>query len=209
MRGEDRCNPWPATAPPAALAGHGTAVAAQFTLTEGLPAAGLAVISMALAGAARRAGAAAAARAAIVAGLAAALVSLAQFLLGIALAGASGPAAAHALYGAVNQLDGIKMFLLAIVGLAGAASAVLPRWLRYTGIALAAAMICSGVPYLLLWSGGAAAAYVSGPLLLLFITGSGIALGASNPAWSPGTHHPAVAAGLPATAPGSPPSRAP
>ena len=55
----------------------------------------------------------------------------------------------------MNQLDGIKMFLLAIVGLAGAASAVLPRWLRYTGIALAVAMVCSGVPYLLLWSGGA------------------------------------------------------
>ncbi len=165
----------------AALAGHGTAVAAQFTLTEGLPAVGLAVVSMALARAARRSGAATAARAALVAGLAAALVSLVQFLFGIALASASGPGTAHALYGAVNQLDGIKMFLLAIVGLAGAASPVLPRWLRYTGVALAVALVCSGVPYLLLWSGGAAAAYVSGPLLLLFITGSGIALGGSAP----------------------------
>ena len=161
----------------AALAGHGTAVAAQFTLTEGLPAAGLAVVSMALARAASRSGAAAAARAAFVAGLAAALVSLVQFLLGMALASASGPGTAHALYDAVNRLDGIKMFLLAIVGLAGAASAVLPRWLRWTGIALAVALVCSGVPYLLLWSGGAVLAYVSGPLLLLFITGSGIALG--------------------------------
>ena len=166
----------------AALAGHGTAVAAQFTLTEGLPAAGLAVVSMALARAASRSGAAAAARAAFVAGLAAALVSLVQFLLGMALATASGPGTAHALYDAVNRLDGIKMFLLAIVGLAGAASAVLPRWLRWTGIALAAALVCSGVPYLLLWSGGAVLAYVSGPLLLLFITGSGIALGRLAPA---------------------------
>ena len=99
----------------AALAGHGTAVAAQFTLTEGLPAAGLAVVSMALARAASRSGAAAAARAAFVAGLAAALVSLVQFLLGMALATASGPGTAHALYDAVNRLDGIKMFLLAIV----------------------------------------------------------------------------------------------
>jgi hypothetical protein len=161
----------------AALAGHGAAVAAQFTLTEGLPAAGLAVVSLALARAARRSGAAGAARVALVAGLAAALVSLVQFLLGIVLAGTTGAGTAHALYGAVNQLDGIKMFLLAILGLAGAASPVLPRWLRYTGIALAVALVCSGVPYLLLWSGGAAAAYVSGPLLLLFITGSGIALG--------------------------------
>ena len=36
----------------AALAGHGTAVAAQFAVTEGLPAAGLAIISVALARAA-------------------------------------------------------------------------------------------------------------------------------------------------------------
>ena len=165
----------------AALAGHGSAVAAQFTLTEGLPAAGLAVVSVALARAARRSGAAAAARAALVAGLAAALVSLVQFVLGMALAGASGPGTEHALYDAVNRLDGIKMFLLASVGLAGAASAVLPRWLRYTGIALAVALVCSGVPYLLLWSGGAVLAYVSGPLLLLFITGSGIALGRLAP----------------------------
>ena len=161
----------------AALAGHGMAVAAQFTLTEGLPAAGLAVVSIALARAARRSGAAVAARAVLVAGLAAALVSLVQFLLGIALASASGRGTVHDLYGAVNQLDGIKMLLLAIMALAGAACAVLPRWLRYTGVALAVALVCSGVPYLLLWSGGAAAAYVSGPLLLLFITGSGIALG--------------------------------
>jgi hypothetical protein len=139
----------------AALAGHGSAVAAQFTLTEGLPAVGLAVVSMALARAARRSGAAAAARAALVAGLVAALVSLVQFVFGMALAGASGPGTEHALYDAVNRLDGIKMFLLASVGLAGAASAVLPRWLRYTGIALAVALVCSGVPYLLLWSGDA------------------------------------------------------
>jgi hypothetical protein len=37
----------------AALAGHGTAVTAQFALTEGLPAAGLASISIALARAAQ------------------------------------------------------------------------------------------------------------------------------------------------------------
>ena len=43
----------------AAFAGHETAVAAQFALTEGLPAAGLASIAIALARAARRSGAAA------------------------------------------------------------------------------------------------------------------------------------------------------
>ena len=68
----------------AALAGHGTALAAQFALTEGLPAAGLAIVSIALARAARRSGAAAAARFACIAGVAAAVISLAQFVLGMA-----------------------------------------------------------------------------------------------------------------------------
>ena len=163
----------------AALAGHGTAVATQFALTEGLPAIGLAVVSVALARAARRSGAAAAARFALGAGVAAALISLVQFVLGLVLAGMSAPGTAGMLYEAVNRLDGVKMFALAILGLAAAASGVLPRWLRYTGIALAVAMVASGVPYVLLLQGGAVLAYVSGPLLLLFITGTGIALGTS------------------------------
>ena len=79
----------------------------------------------------------------------------------------------------MNRLDGVKMFALAALGLAAAASGVLPRWLRYTGIALAFAMVLSGVPYVSLLQGGAVLAYVSGPLLLLFITGTGIALGTS------------------------------
>jgi hypothetical protein len=163
----------------AALAGHGSAVAAQFALTEGLPAAGLAIISVALARAARRSGAAVAARFARIAGVVAAVISLAQFVLGVDLAGTTAPGPAHALYEAVNRLDGAKMFALAALGLAGAASGVLPRWLRYTGIALAVAMASSGVPYLSLLQGGAVLAYVSGPLLLLLITGTGIALGTS------------------------------
>ena len=39
------------------------------------------------------------------------------------------------------------------------------------------AMASSGVPYLSLLQGGAVLAYVSGPLLLLYITGTGIVLG--------------------------------
>lgn len=161
----------------AALAGHQAAVAAQFGLTEGLPAVGLAVISIALAQAARRSGAVAHARVAVVAGLAAALISLTQFVLGAVLAAATSPAAAHLLYESVNRLDGVKMLALALLGLAGATSGVLPRWLRYAGITLAIAITCSAVAYLLLLPGLAGLAYVSGPLLLLFVTGTGIVLG--------------------------------
>jgi hypothetical protein len=62
---------------------------------------------------------------------------LVQFVLGVVLAAATNRGSAHLLYEAVNRLDGIKMLALAILGLAGAASGVLPRWLRCTGIGLA------------------------------------------------------------------------
>ena len=162
-----------------ALAGHQIAVAVQFALTEGLPAAGLAIIAVALARAARRSGAAAAARAALLAGAAAALISLLQFVLGAVLAGTASPGTAHLLYDAVNRLDGVKMLALAVLALAGATSRVLPRWLWYTGIALAIAITTSGIAYLLLLQGLAILAIPSGVLLLVFITGTGIVLGAS------------------------------
>ena len=163
----------------AAFAGHQIAVAAQFALTEGLPAAGLAIVAIALARAARRSGAAAAGRAALIAGAAAALISLLQFALGAVLDRTASPGTAHLLYDAVNRLDGVKMLALAVLGLAGAASRVLPRWLRYTGIALAIAITASGIAYLLLLQGLAILAIPSGLLLLAFITGTGIVLGAS------------------------------
>jgi hypothetical protein len=163
----------------AALAGHGTAVAAQYALTEGLPAAGLAIVSIALARAARRSGAAAAAQVALIAGVAAALISLLQFALGAVLAGTASPGTAHLLYDAVNRLDGVKMLALAVLGLAAAASGVLPRWLRYTAIALAITITASGFAYLLLLQNLAILAVPAGVLLLVFITGAGITLSAS------------------------------
>src|SRR5579875_3658867 len=102
-----------------ALSGHGGAVLSQFALTEGLPAVGLAVVSLALARAARgnrahldgggRGGARWAGRAAAVAGLTAAAISALQFVLGVALTRAAAPVAAHLLFEAVNRLDGVKM----------------------------------------------------------------------------------------------------
>jgi len=158
-----------------ALAGHGTAVAAQFALTEGLPAAGLAIVSIALARAARGSGAVSTARFAAAAGMAAAAISFTQFVLGMALVGTTAPGNAHLLFDAVNRLDGVKMLALAVLGAAGAASLLLPRWLRYVGIALAITITASGIVYLLLLPGlsdvAAAPALV---LLLIFITGTGI-----------------------------------
>lgn len=94
-------------------------------------------------------GAAVTAQVALIAGALAALISLLQSTLGAVLAGTASPDTAHLLYDAVNRLDGAKMLVLAIFGLARAASGVLPEWLRYAGITLAIAITASGVAYLL------------------------------------------------------------
>jgi hypothetical protein len=161
----------------AALSGHGPALAVQYALTEGLPAAGIAVIAVALARLARRSGATVAARFALVAGLTAAVISAVQFGLGLALAATSAPGPAHLLYISVNRLDGAKMLALAILGVAAATMVVLPRWLRWAGIALAVTITCSGLVYLLLIASLAAAAGPALVLLLVFMTGCGIMTG--------------------------------
>ena len=155
-----------------AIAGHAPALAIQFALTEGLPAAGIAVVTIALA---RVTGS----QLARVAGVTAAVISALQFCLGMWLAATSSPVTAHMLYQMVNRMDGVKMLALAVLGAAGAAALALPRWLRYTGAALAVAIAASGVAYLLLLQ---SLALLAGPalvLLLIFITGAGIWLGGS------------------------------
>jgi hypothetical protein len=126
-----------------AIAGHAPALAIQFALTEGLPAAGIAVVAIALA---RVTGS----QLAMVAGVAAAVLSVLQSCLGTWLAATTSPVTAHVLWQMVNRTDGVKMLALAVLGAAGAAALVLPRWLRCTGAALAVAIAASGVAYLLL-----------------------------------------------------------
>ncbi len=161
----------------AALAGHGPAVAAQFVLTEGLPAIGIAVIAVALARFARGRGAPAAGRLALVSGLVAATISAGQAVLGMVLAATMAPGAASVLYASVDRLDGVKMLALAVLAAAAAAMAALPRWLRWTGAALAVAIAASGLVYLLLAASLAAAAGPALVLLLAFMTGCGIMIG--------------------------------
>jgi hypothetical protein len=167
---------------------HLAAVQAQFALTEGLPAIGLAIVAGVLALAARRAGARRLSLITAVSGAIAAVISLTQYALGVALGGAISPGrdpgAVSAQFEAVNRLDGAKMLALAVLAAAAAILAgstgnagVLPRWLRYAGIALAVTITISGVGYLLLIQALAPMAYVAGALLLVFVTGTGVALG--------------------------------
>ena len=151
-----------------ALTGHGGAVAASFVFTEGLPALGLAVMTAYLA---RRV------RWVLVPGMVAAVISVTQCVLGIALARTAAPATAHALYEAVNRLDGVKMLALAAVALAVAVAPAFPRWLRFLGAALGISITGSAVAYLFLLDSLSGLAYVAGMLLLIFIPAAGIALG--------------------------------
>ena len=156
-------------------------VQAQFALTEGLPAIGLAVISLALALVARPRRA----RVITVAGMVAAVISVTQYALGVMLAGWALPdhAAGRSsfLWEAINRLDGVKMFALAVLAAAAvvltAPTGPLPRWLRYSSLVLAVSITVSGVAYLFLIQDLSWAAYVAGVALLVWVTGTGVALG--------------------------------
>jgi hypothetical protein len=163
---------------------HLGAMAAQYVLTEGVTTVALAVVLLAVVRAARRAGAIRAARMITVAGAAAVITAFAECALGLVLTGWAVPAgnagAAGALFDTVNRLDGVKMLLLAAVG-AGALLAwrarVLPRPLNPVAVLLAAAMVISGIGYLLLLPALATAAYVSLPLLLLWVVAASLTAG--------------------------------
>ncbi len=169
----------------AGYAGHEAAAVAQFVLTEGTASLALVVVVIALGRAGPRAGAGAAARLMRGAGVAAAAAGLVQCVLGVYLTLSVVPAdhasAAAAVTEAVTRLDGVKMFLLAVMAVAGTVLAqrtgLLPRWLQWAGVALAAAITASGVGYALLNNTFALAAWLSLPLLLARVTGAGIVLG--------------------------------
>jgi hypothetical protein len=73
------------------------------------------------------------------------------------------------------------MLALAIMAATGAAlvrrAHLLPGWLGYVGTLLAVALVVSGIGYLLLSNALAPAAFVSGTLLLVWVTAVGIWLG--------------------------------
>jgi len=184
---------WPSNLDPAASAaqviaaygGSQLVAMAQSLLVHGAAAVALAVVAVALGREASRRGAGPLVRVAMGAGLAAVALSLVQCGSGLLLAGWAVPArnagAALTLFDLVGRLDGLKMFALAVMAASGAALAlrngVLPRWVGVLGILLAAALCVSGVGYVLLRSGLAQAAFVSGPLLLLWVLSAGVALG--------------------------------
>jgi hypothetical protein len=169
----------------AGYAGHEGAAAAQFLLTEGAASLALAVVAITVGRAGLRAGAGRSAWLTLGTGAAAAAIAMVQCALGLYLTLSVIPAghasAAAALSEAINRLDGVKMFLLAAMAVAGTVMArrtgLLPRWLMWTGVALAIAITTSGIGYAFLNNTFALAAWLSLPLLLAWVTGAGIVLG--------------------------------
>jgi hypothetical protein len=169
----------------AAYTGHRDVAMLQSLLVHGVAAVALAIVVLALGQAARHRDAGSLAPATVVAGVGAAVVSLVQCALGLLLAGWAVPdgdsGRAGDLFAAINRLDGVKMLALAAMAASGAAlvrrTRLLPGWLGYLGVLLAVALVVSGIGYLLLRSALAPAAFVAGPLLLIWVTAVGISLG--------------------------------
>jgi hypothetical protein len=163
----------------AAYTGHQGVAMTQSLLVHGAAAVALAVVVLALGQAARHRHGGPLGPAMVVAGVGAVAVSLLQCALGLLLAGDS--SRAGSLFAAINRLDGVKMLALAAMAASGAAlvrrTRLLPSWLGYLGALLAVALVVSGIGYLLLSSTLAPTAYVSGLLLLVWVTAAGISLG--------------------------------
>jgi hypothetical protein len=169
----------------AAFAGHDWPTIVNLVLSEGIAAIALAVVVLLVARApARRPGARRAGLAVAVFGVIAAAVSWAELVMAAWLQYgpvASGHAAsAGTLYSALMRIDGAKMLVLAAMAVALAVlsltSAVLPRWLAPLGLLLAVSLVTSGLGYLLLAPGLSDAVVVSGILLLVVVTVTGVTL---------------------------------
>jgi hypothetical protein len=168
---------------------HEGAAMTQYVLVEGVAALALAVVVIGLGRAARRQGAGRLGLVTVVVGLTAVALSLVECVLGLLLGGSVAPdgeaGRAGRLFDVISRLDGVKMLALVAMAVAGfglVRRAVLPRWLAYAAALLTVALIASGAGYLLLNTTLAQAAYVSGPLLLVWVTGVGVALARSDQA---------------------------
>jgi hypothetical protein len=114
-------------------------------------------------------------------------ISLLQCLLGLFLVSSTSKGylgQSGDIYQLVNRLDGLKQLLLSacvvVVGVLLRSTSNYPLWLGRTTVVLGVALVPSGLAYLLLWNVLAGTTFVSLPLLILWVVGTGIWLGAEN-----------------------------
>lgn len=165
----------------AAHRAHVAGATTQYLLVEGLAGLLLGVVMAFWLLGGRRAAAVAGRRTAIGLSVVAVVTSLAQCGLGLAVIAAAKQhqiGSSGDLFALVNRLDGVKMLALAGVAACFVATrspvARPPRWLTVTALVMAVALVTSGLVYLVLANPLAWTAFVSGPLLLIWVTGTGI-----------------------------------
>ncbi|MFJ1694120.1 hypothetical protein ACIOHC_02940 [Streptomyces sp. NPDC088252] len=158
-------------------------VVVRALLVHGVAAAALLVVGSGLLDRARRTNNTAA-RSAGWAGRVAGALACAQLVMElIAVSGAdpASPGRAGALFEVVQRVDGVKMFAFAVLAAAACAAsrhgALLRRWEVVVGWILAATITASGIGYLLLSTALTPMAFISLPLLLIWISALGAALG--------------------------------
>ncbi|MFF9505426.1 hypothetical protein ACF1BU_18705 [Streptomyces sp. NPDC014724] len=158
-------------------------VVVQALLVHGVAAVGLLVVGSGLLDRARRTDNTAARSAGWAARVAGALacVQLVVELIAVSGADTASPGRTGALFEAVQRADGVKMFALAALAAAACVASrhgtLLRRWEVVIGWVLAATITASGIGYLLLSTTLTPAAFLSLPLLLIWIAALGAALG--------------------------------
>jgi hypothetical protein len=167
-------------------AAHRSEATAQYLLVEGLAGLLLGIVLFYCSRHLGRSDRSWSSRAAIAGGVVVA-ISLLQCLLGLFLnssaskgyQGESGD-----LYQAINRLDGAKQLVLSafvvMFGVLLRPTSNYPLWLRRTTVILGVALVASGLANLLLWNLLASTAFASLPVLILWVAGTGIWLGASS-----------------------------
>jgi hypothetical protein len=121
----------------------------------------------------------------LAAAMAAAILSLAQCLVEVALVGvfgSPGSGAVDAMWRGVNAADGLKMLCLALWITVAAlsvrgGSVLLPRWLRAVSPLAVLSLVLSGCGYLLSAAPLMKVAYVSLPLLLVWVAAAALSAG--------------------------------
>jgi hypothetical protein len=114
-------------------------------------------------------------------------VSLLQCLLGLVLVSSTNRdhlAQSGDIYQLINRLDGVKQLLLGgcvvLLAILLRTTSNYPRWLGRTTVIVGIALASSGLAYLLLWNVLAGTAFMSLPLLILWVASTGAWLGAER-----------------------------
>ena len=167
-------------------AAHRSEATAQYLLVEGLAGLLLGIVLFYCSRHLGRSDRSWRSRAAIAGGFVV-VISLLQCVLGLFLISSASKGylgESGDLYQLINRLDGAKQIVLSafvvMFGVLLRTKPDYPLWLGRTTVILGTALVASGLAYLLLWNLLASTTFVSLPVLILWIAGTGIWLGAAN-----------------------------